>query len=73
MQRVRDTQHPLAHRLLGKHPVDQQCSTLGHAPDAAAGTESPAFAAESDQMLGMLVNDAEGVTSCAFLEDAWKA
>ena len=41
-QRIRDAQHPLAHRLLGKDLVDQQRGALGHAPDAAAGTEATA-------------------------------
>lgn len=35
-QRIRDTQHPLTHRLRGKHLVDQQCGVFGHAPGTAA-------------------------------------
>jgi inner membrane protein len=54
-QRIRDAQHPLAHRLLGKNLVDQQCSTLGHTPGAAAGTETPAFATESDSKAEMVL------------------
>jgi len=52
-QRKRDAQHPLAHRLLGKHLVDQQRGTRGHAPSAAAGTKATLLAAESNQMLRM--------------------
>jgi hypothetical protein len=52
-QRIGDAQHPLAHRLLGKHLVDQQCSTLRHAPGAATRAEAAAFAAEGDQVRGM--------------------
>src|SRR5690606_26303760 len=52
-QRIREAQHPLAHRLLGKHLVDQQRGALGHAPRAAARTEAAPLAAERDQVLGM--------------------
>ena len=38
-QRIRDAQHPLAYRLLGKDLIDQQGSALGHAPRAAAGAD----------------------------------
>ena len=40
-QRVRDAQHPLAHRLLGKHLIDQQLGALRHAPGAAAERPEP--------------------------------
>ena len=52
-QRIRDAQHPLAHRLLGKDLVDQQRGALGHAPGATAGAETARLAAERDQVLGM--------------------
>ena len=52
-QRIRDAQHPLAHRLLGKDLVDQQCGALGHAPRAAAGAKTPTFTAEGDQVISM--------------------
>ena len=52
-QRIRYAQHPLAHRLLGKHLIDQQSRTLGHAPDAAAGTKTALLTAAGDQVLGM--------------------
>lgn len=52
-QRIRDAQHPLAHRLLGKDLVDQQCSTLRHAPSTTAGTKAAFLAAEGNLVLGM--------------------
>jgi len=39
--------------VLGKHLVDQQRATLGHALETAAGTRSPPFAAERRQVLGI--------------------
>lgn len=50
--RVRDAQHPLAHRLLGKHLIHQH-RALDHAPGTTARTETSPFAVERDQMLGM--------------------
>jgi hypothetical protein len=52
-QRIRNAQHPLPHRLLGKHLVDQQRRALRHAPRAAARAEDAAFAAERHQALGV--------------------
>ena len=52
-QRDRQRQHPLAHRLLGKDLVDQQCRALGHPPGSAARAEAAAFTAERDQVLSM--------------------
>ena len=52
-QGKRDAQHPLAHRLLGKDLVDQQCRAFDHAPRTAARAEAAAFTAERDQVLGM--------------------
>ena len=70
-QRIRDAQHLLAHRLLRKDLVNQKRGTLGHAPGAAAGTETPALAAEGDQVLGMTAFAAhaqEAVLRAAALE-----
>lgn len=36
-QRVRNAQHPLAHRLLGKHLVHEQRRTFGHSPGPQLG------------------------------------
>ena len=54
-QRERQTQHSLAHRLCGKHLINQQCITLGsgscihavvsHTTGTAAGTETAPLAA----------------------------
>lgn len=62
-QRVRNTQHPLAHRLLGKHFVHQQRRALSHAPGAAARAEPAPCTDERDQMLGM-------ATVAAFAQEA---
>jgi len=40
-QRIRDAQHPLAHRLLGKHLVPQQRCAFAHTPGAIARTKAP--------------------------------
>jgi hypothetical protein len=50
-QRVRNAQHPLAHRLLGKDLIHQQCHALGHAPGAATRAET-AFLATNSHALG---------------------
>ena len=52
-QRVRETQHPLAHRLCGKHLIDQQRRTLRHTPGTAAGTEASSLAAKRYEALGV--------------------
>jgi len=38
-QGIGNAQHPLAHRLLGKHFVDEQRRALRHAPRPATGAE----------------------------------
>ena len=45
-QLERKRQHPLAHRDLGQHLVDQVCGGLGHAPPPAGGTEPSTLAGE---------------------------
>jgi len=52
-QRIREAQHPLAHRLCGKHLIDQQRRTLSHAPGTATGTKAPTLAAERQKVLGV--------------------
>ena len=52
-QRIWKAQHPLAHRLLGKHLIDQQRRALGHAPRPTAGAKTASFTAERHQVLGM--------------------
>jgi hypothetical protein len=52
-KRKRYAEHPLAHRYLWQHLVDQERRTFGHAPRAAARTEAAPFAAEGDEFLGM--------------------
>jgi hypothetical protein len=52
-QGIGSAQHPLSHRLLGKHFVDEQRRALGHAPGPATGAEPAPLAAEGDQVLGM--------------------
>jgi hypothetical protein len=53
MQLERETQHPLAHGLLGWNFVNQQGCTLHHAPCPATGTEASSFAAECDQVFSV--------------------
>jgi hypothetical protein len=50
-QGIGNAQHPLPHRLLGKHFVDEERRALGHAPRAATGTEPTPLAAEGHQVL----------------------
>jgi hypothetical protein len=52
-QRVREAQHPLAHRLCRKDLMHQQRRTLGHAPGTATGTEAPPLAAKRQEVLGV--------------------
>jgi hypothetical protein len=55
---MRDAQHPLANRLFGKHLVNQQRGTLGHAPRTTAGAEAALLAAERDEVLSMATSRA---------------
>jgi hypothetical protein len=48
-------QDPLADRHVGEHVVDQVRGGVGHAPTAAARTETSTFARERDQSLGAAV------------------
>ena len=50
-QRDRQRQHPLPHRHVRDDVVDQVRSGLRHAPGAARGAESPALAAEGQQLV----------------------
>lgn len=52
-QRIWNTQHPLAYRLLGEDLIDQQRRALGHAPSATTRAETSPFATERHQVLGM--------------------
>ena len=52
-QGIRKAQHPLAHRLLGKHRIAPQGRALGHAPRPAAGAKAARLAAERHRVLGM--------------------
>ena len=52
---MRHTQDPLADRHVGEHVVDQVRGACGHAPTAAARTETSTFARERDQSLGSAV------------------
>ena len=52
-QRAWKAQHPLAHRLCGKHLIHQQRRTLSHAPGTATGTEVPPLAAKRQKPLGV--------------------
>jgi len=42
-------QHPLAHRLSGKHVIGEVGGELGHAPAIAGAADATAFTAESNQ------------------------
>ena len=50
-QRDRQRQHPLPHRHVRDDVVDPVRSGLRHAPGAARGAESPALAAEGQQLV----------------------
>ncbi len=48
-QWIRETQHPLAHRLRGKDRIHQQCGTFRHTPCPAAGANTSPLTTERHQ------------------------
>ena len=67
----RYTQHPLAHGLMRQDFIYQQSSAVGHTARTAAGAETAAFAAESDQffiMAGLTANPQEAMLQPAALQ-----
>ena len=58
-QRDRKRQHPLAHRHLRDHVIDQVRGALRHAPRAARGAKPASFAREGDQLLMAAVPTAQ--------------
>jgi hypothetical protein len=46
---VRQTEHPLPHRNVGEHVIEQVGSSLGHPAAAATGTDRAALARKRDQ------------------------
>lgn len=54
-QSMRQGQHPLPHRNIGKDVVDEMCGAFRHAPPAATRTEAASFLRERHKPLGRTV------------------